>query len=418
MRDQDFGEQAFYREARGGSRGPLEGVRVLGVTKVWSGPLATCVLADLGADVISVELPEKRDGQVPPVIPGTELSWFRESVHRNKRSVALDLRADEGRARFLRLVSTADMVVENYRPGTLAEWGIGYDDCRRVRPDIVFVSVSGWGQYGPKTREPAYDPVVQAAGGWMAQNGLPGGSPVRAPTFLADELAGLHAAIGGLAALSHRDRTGEGQHVDVSMLDSLLFSSSGLPTLAATGAPPPRLGNETDFVVPSNVYACSDGHVYLAVALNKHWRALAEAMGRPELARAPGYRTNEERLADRDGINGIVADWCSARTVREVLSELSGRGLVVSAVRTFAEAAADPHVAARRTLVPTRLSDGTVVPLVAPPARFSRTPTGIRRGAPAPGADTAEVLAEAAVPERRPRPGKTDRADHADHQAN
>ncbi|WP_433241206.1 CaiB/BaiF CoA transferase family protein [Streptosporangium sp. CA-135522] len=387
-------EQDFHRESLSDSTGPLQGVRVLDVTKVWSGPLATCVLADLGADVVSVELPGGRDGQVPPDIPGTGLSWFRETVRRNKRSVGLDLREAEGRECFLRLVATADLVVENYKPGTLDGWGIGYEDCRRVRPDIVFVSVSGWGQYGPNAHLPAYDPVIQAAGGWMDLNGLPGSAPVRAPTFLADELAGLHAAIGALAALAHRTRTGEGQHVDVSMMDSLLFSSSGLPTLAATGAPPPRLGNETDFVVPSNVYACLDGHLYLAVALNKHWRALAEVMGRPELGGADGYATNKERLANRDEINRIVAGWCAGRTVSGAVAALSERGLVVAPVRTLTEAAADPHVAARGMLQETVLSNGSRAPLVGPPVKFSRTPTGIRRAAPAPGADTAEVLAE------------------------
>lgn len=389
-------EEDFYREARADIAGPLEGVRVLDVTKVWSGPLASCVLADLGADVIRIELPYGRDGQVPPEIPGTGLSWFRESVHRNKRSVGLDLRAAAGRERFLRLVATADVVVENYKPGTLDDWGAGYADCRTARPDIVFVSISGWGQFGPNTRLPAYDPVIQAAAGWMALNGTPEGPPVRSPTFLADELAGLHAAIGALAALAHRTRTGEGQHVDVAMMDTLLFGSSGLPTLAAAGAPPPRLGNETDFVVPSNVFACRDGHLYLAVAINKHWRALAEIVGRPELARADGFRTNEERLANRTEINEIVAGWCAGRTVSEAVAALSEPGLVVAPVRTLTEATADPHIAARGMLRETRLSNGTSAPLVAPPAKFSRTPTGIRRSAPAPGADTDDVLRELA----------------------
>jgi formyl-CoA transferase len=387
-------EEDFYRESRPDAVGPLEGIRVLDVTKVWSGPLASCVLADLGADVIRVELPHGRDGQVPPEIPGTGLSWFRQTVHRNKRSVGLDLREAADRERFLRLVATADVVVENYRPGTLDEWEVGYAHCRAARPDIVFVSISGWGQYGPNRRLPAYDPVIQAAGGWMALNGAPDGPPVRSPTFLADELAGLHAAIGALAALTHRARTGEGQHVDVAMMDSLLFSSSGLPTLAATGAPPPRLGNETDFVVPSNVYECRDGHLYLAVALDKHWRALTEIVGRPELARTDGFRTNRERLANRDAINKMIAEWCAERTVSAAVAALSERGLVVGPVRTFAAAAADPHVVARRMLRETRLSNGASAPLVGPPAKFSRTPTGIRRGAPEPGADTAEVLGE------------------------
>ena len=385
-------EQDFYAEARPGTPGPLEGVRVLDVTRVWSGPMATCVLADLGADVVSIEL--YADGEVPPQIPGTGRSWFRETVRRNKRSVRLDLRGSPGRAQLLRLVATADVVVENFKPGTLDGWGVGYRDCRTVRDDIVFVSISGWGQYGPNAGLPAYDPVIQAASGWMAQNGLPEGPPVRAPTFLADELAGLHAAIGALAALAHRARTGEGQHVDVSMMDVLLFSSSGLPTLAAAGAPPPRLGNETDFVVPSNVYQCQDGHLYLAVALNKHWRALAEVIGMPALAQAEGFRTNAERLASREAVNAIVSGWCAGQTVADAVAALSARGIVVAPVRTLAQAVADPHVAARRMLQDTVLCNGSRAPIVGPPVKFSRTPTRIRRGAPAPGADTAAVLAE------------------------
>jgi formyl-CoA transferase len=393
-------EQDFYADPRPGSPGPLEGVRVLDLTRVWSGPLATCVLADLGADVICIEL--HPDGEVPPRIPGTGLSWFRETVRRNKRSIQLDLRSSSGRDAFMRLVATADVVVENFKPGTLAGWGAGYQDCRSVRDDIVFVSISGWGQYGPNAHLPAYDPVIQAASGWMAQNGLPDGPPVRAPTFLADELAGLHAAIGSLAALAHRGRTGEGQHVDVSMMDVLLFSSSGLPTLAAAGAPPPRLGNETDFVVPANVYPCQDGYLYLAVALNKQWRALARVIGVPGLAEAEGFRTNAERLASRDAVNAIVAGWCAGRTVADAVSALSAAGIVVAPVRTMAQAVTDPHVAARAMLQDTVLSNGSSAPLVGPPVKFSRTPTRVRHGAPAHGADTAAVLAELAF---SPGPG-------------
>lgn len=389
-------EDEFYQDADPTSTGPLQGVRVLDVTKVWSGPQASCVLADLGADVIRVELAQGRDGMVPPDIPGTGLSWFRETVHRNKRSVDLDLRTPAGVADFLRLVRTADVVVENYKPGTLDGWGAGYRACREVRPDLVFVSVSGWGQYGPNAQLPAYDPAIQAASGWMSLNGLPDGPPVRAPTFLADELAGLHAAIGALAALAHRARTGEGQHVDVAMMDTMMFSSSGLHTLAATAAPPQRHGNETDFVVPSNVYPCQDGHLYLAVALNKHWRALTELLGRPELGTADGYRTNVERLGRREPINELVAQWCAGRTVADAVDALTARGLVAAPVRTMDQAVADPHVRARGMLQQTELSNGSFAPLVGPAVKFSRTPTRIRHGAPQPGADTDEVLAELA----------------------
>jgi formyl-CoA transferase len=384
--------EEFFREARDNLPGPLAGVRVLDVTKVWSGPLTSGILADLGADVVRIELPHGRDGEVPPEIPGTGLSWFRQTVNRNKRSVGLDLRDPGGRADFLRLVAGADIVVENFRPGILDGWGAGYADCRKVRPDVVFVSISGWGQYGPDAGLPAYDPVVQAAGGWMALNGEPGGPPVRAPTFIADELAGLHGAIGALAAMAHRTRTGEGQHVDVSMLDALLAGSCGLPTLAAAGAQVRRQGNATDFVVPSNVYRCHDGYLYLAVALNKHWRALAAVIGRPQLGRATGFASNADRLANREAVDAVVAEWCAGRPLAEAVTALRSADLVVAPVRTFADLVSDPQVMAREMLQPTQLHNGTRARIVGPPVKFSRTPTRVRRAAPMPGADTAEVL--------------------------
>lgn len=387
----------FFRRARTDGAGPLHGVRVLDATKVWSGPIATAVLADLGADVVRVELPGRPDGPPRPRIPGTALSWFRETVHRNKRSVGLDLREPADRDRFLRLVATADVVVENYKPGTLDGWGVGYEACRAAREDVVLVSISGFGQYGPDAHRPAYDPVVQASCGLMDLNGEPGGPPLRVPTFLADDVAGLYGAIGALAALAHRQRTGEGQHVDVAMVDCLLAASSGLPTLAATGAPPRRQGNETDFVVPSNVYACRDGHLYLTVALDRHWRELVVVLDRPELARADGFARAADRLRNRDAVNAVVAGWCRDRDVAVAVAALTARGLVVAPVRTLADAVADPHTAARGTLVDTVLSDGSVAPLVGPPLKFSRTPVGIRRGAPVAGADTDEVLADLAA---------------------
>ncbi len=382
----------FFRRARTDVGGPVHGIRVLDVTKVWSGPMTSAILGDLGADVIRVELPGRPDGPALPRIPGTRLSWFRETVHRNKRSIGLDLRVDADR--FLQLVATADVVVENYLPGTLDRWGVGYEACRAVRLDVVVVSISGYGQYGPDRERRAYDPAVQAASGLMALSGEPDGPPMRAPTFLADDVAALHGAIGALAALAHRSRTGEGQHVDVAMSDCLFSVASGLPTLAATGAPPQRFGNEHDFVVPSNVYACTDGHLFLAVALDRHWRALAEAIDRPELGAAAGFATAAERLTNRVAVNAVVAQWCAGQTLNGALSRFVGHGLVVAPVRTLSEAVADPGVVARGVLAPTPLSDGTVVPLVAPPVKFSRTPTRIRHAAPVPGADTDEVLAE------------------------
>jgi formyl-CoA transferase len=351
-------------------------------------------LADLGCDVIRVEMPRNRAGQVPPAIPGTGLSWFHQTVNRNKRSVGLDLRVPAAREVFLRMVTTADVVVENFLPGTLDEWGIGYADCRAARPDIVFVSISGYGQFGPDAGRRGYDPIVLAASGWMSLNGSPDGEPVRAPTFLADDLAGLHGAIATLAALRHRDTTGEGQHVDIAMLDSVHFSSDGFLTLAATGVPLRRLGDEAEFIAPANTYPCVDGHVYVVVALDRHWRVLAEIIDRPELATAPGFATNDERRSNRDKVNDVIADWCAALPVLEVVRRLEGAGLAAGAVRTFAQAAADPHVRARDMLQDTELSNGTRAPITGPAAKFSRTPTRVRTGAPVAGAHTEQVLTE------------------------
>jgi formyl-CoA transferase len=407
----------FYREARHDLTGPLHGIRVLDVTTVWSGPMASSLLADLGADVIRVEMPGNRAGQVPPEIPGTGLSWFHQTVNRNKRSVGLDLRVPAARAVFLRLVPTADLVVENFLPGTMDRWGIGYTGCRGVKADIVFVSISGYGQYGPDAGRRGYDPIVLAGSGWMAVNGEPDGAPLKAPTFLADDLAALHGAVAALAALHHRDRTGEGQHVDVAMLDSVLHASDGYLTLAATGVPVARHGAEAEFLVPANTFRCADGRVYLAAALDRQWRALAGVLGRPDLARAAGFATNDERRANRAAVNDVIGRWCAGRTVAEVVDRLTAAGLAAGPVRTFAQAAADPHVRERDMLQDTELSNGTRAPITGPAAKFSRTPTRVRAGAPRAGAHTEEVLGELGVPDeemaalyaagaiRRPQPG-------------
>jgi formyl-CoA transferase len=384
----------FYREARRDLTGPLHGVRVLDLTTAWSGPMATCVLADLGCDVIRVEMPRNRAGRIPPAIPGTGLSWFHQTVNRNKRSLGLDLRVPAGREVFLRLVRTADLVVENFRPGTLDGWGVGYPDCRRVRPDVVLVSISGYGQYGPDASRRGYDPVVLAASGWMALNGDADGAPAKAPTFLADDLAGLHGAIAALAALRHRDATGEGQHVDVAMLDSVLFSSDGFLTLGATGVPLRRWGDQAEFIVPAGSYRCADGTVYLVAALDRHWRGLAELIGRPELARAPGFATNDARRENRAAVNEVVAAWCRPRPVVEAVAALERIGLAAGPVRTFPEAAADPHVRARDMLQETELSNGTRAPITGPAAKFGRTPTRVRTGAPRAGEHSEQVLGE------------------------
>lgn len=390
---------AFYREALEGRTGPLEGTRVLDLTTAWAGPMAACVLGDLGCDVIHVDLPGTAGGtNFPPNLPGTDISYAHATVNRNKRSITCDLRRPEGVDLLMELVAVTDIVVQNFKPGTLDGWGIGYEQCRAANPAIIYVSLSGYGQYGPRSPLPGYDPAALAYGGWMSLNGTVDGPPNKAPTFLADDLAGLHGAIGALGALHHRRLTGEGQHVDVALLDALMFQSCGQLTLGALAMDQPRRGNEVGTHVPSNNFRCADGGwVYLGVALDGHWQKLAAAVGEPDLATAPGFATNAERVANRQLCNALVGRWCADRTTDELLALTAAIGVVCAPVRTYRDAAADPHLHERDMLIPTTQSDGSVFPVTGPAAKFSRTPTTVRSGAPAVGAHTDEVFGEVGV---------------------
>jgi crotonobetainyl-CoA:carnitine CoA-transferase CaiB-like acyl-CoA transferase len=388
-------KSVFFAEALPGSVGPLAGIRVVDFSTSWSGPMASCVLADLGADVIKVEVPGGEvTRRLPPDLPGTKLGYVNQAANRNKRSMTIDLHVETGRRLFLDLVATADVVVENFRTGALDAWGIGYEHCRAMKPDIVFVSITGWGQYGPLCERAGYDPAAQAFSGWMALNGEPDGNPTKAATWICDDFAGLHAAISALAALRYRDETGEGQHVDVSLLDVVLFQSNGNPTLAAMGHPLRRLGSEVESAAPVNTFACADGHIYLAVVVDAHWAILCQVMGRPDLGHAAGFATVRERTANRHTVNEVVAGWFATQLVDDALGLVGSAGITIARVNTLAEALADPHVAARGMLTDTKLEDGSIAPLVSPPVKFSRTPTTIRMAAPALGAHNAELLDE------------------------
>jgi formyl-CoA transferase len=391
---------AFYRDARHDLPGPLAGVRVLEATTSWAGPMAACVLADLGADVIKVEVPSgEMTRHLPIKVPGTSLSFLNQAVNRNKRSLSLDLHEPAAREVFLGLAARSDVVVENFRAGALAAWGVGYEDCKAVKPDIVYVSISGFGQFGPESHRASYDPIAQAMSGWMALNGQPDGPPTKGPTYVCDDLAGLHGAIGAIAALRHRDQTGEGQHVDSSLLDAVLFQSNGYLTLAAMGEPTPRMGSEVDVTCPVNIFACREGHVYLAVAIDPHWRKLCEVMGRPDLATAPGFATNAERVANRAAVNGAVEAWTSGYLADDVQKLLGEAGLAVAKVDTYEEASRNPHVLDRDMLQDTVLEDGSVGALTGPAVKFSRTPTRVRHAAKVVGADNGDILAELGLDE-------------------
>jgi formyl-CoA transferase len=399
MPERDPERDWFYRDATPGCDGPLQGIRVLDVTTTWAGPRCSGALADCGAEVIKIELrdPPEVARRLPPMLPGIDPpeSYFNATVNRNKKNLCLDLRKPEGREILLRLAGTADVFVENFKKGTLASWGCGYEDLRAVSPEIVYVSITGFGQYGPYSHLPGYDPTAQAMSGFMHLNAQDDAAmPLKAPIFLADEIAGLHGAMAAMAALLYRERSGTGQHIDISLLDAMIDSCTGLHTLAARGVPTPRLANTYSFAAPANAYRCSDGWVHAGALLDSHWQRIARLVGRPELAEHPDYAAIPDRIARRDEVDAILADWCSKRTREEVIRAFEEAQVVAAPVLTPAETIADPHVKAREAIAEVATDRGQRLRLPAPAAKFSRTPVRVRAPAPAPGAHTQDILGQ------------------------
>ena len=379
----------FYKNARLDRNGPIDGISVLDVTTTWAGPMAGCVLADLGADVIKVEHPNGDVGRrLLPKLPGRDLGIPAETVHRNKRCITLDLAKPKGRDLFLQLAADVDVVIENFKPGTMTRWGVGYEEVRAAKPNIVYVSISGFGQFGPLSHLPGYDPVAQNFSGWTSLNGAPDGGPTKAPTFLGDDLAGLHGAIGALAALRHRDATGEGQQVDVALVDSMIFQCNGQLTAGASGIEAQRWGNQFNLATPVNLYPTLDDIVFIGVLLDSHWVEMCSMIGSESLSTL-GLM---ERLERRAEINAALGEWCAQHTTADILRACAERGLPATAVNTFAQAADHEHVRARDMLQEVPLSDGQIAPLTGPAAKFSRTPTQIRSPAPVIGQNNTDIL--------------------------
>ncbi len=401
MSESDNGPREFFREARNDLDGPLHGVRVLEVTSTWAGPRCAGMLADYGADVVKVELVDSPDvsHRLPPFLEDADppVSFFDAAVNRNKRNIALDLKRPPGRDIFLRLAQTADIIVENFRPGRMADWGCGYEQVRAIKPDIVYVSISGYGQYGPYRDRAGYDPTAQAMSGLMWLNAIGDAPPMKTPVYISDELAGLHAAFATLAALRHRDAHGEGQLIDVSLVDATVASCTGQPTLAAHGLPTPRLGNTYPFGAPANVYQCRDGWLYAGVLLDAHWVKLSALLGRAELGTHPDYATIPARVKRRAELDAMLGAFCAARNRQEVIDEIASIGLSVEQILTPSEMIEDPHIRARETIQSARQPSGKEIRTEGPPAKMSKTPVRVRRPAAQHGADTDEVLDAAGI---------------------
>jgi crotonobetainyl-CoA:carnitine CoA-transferase CaiB-like acyl-CoA transferase len=374
--------------------GALAGIRVLELGHVIAGPFCGQLLGDLGADVVKVEAPEAGDVLRQWGWGGDrgDSLWWRVAG-RNKRSVTIDLRRPEGQELIRRLAREVDVVVENFRPGTLERWGLGYDQLSAANPGLVLVRISGFGQDGPYAGRAGYAAIGEAMGGLRALTGYPDRPPVRVGVSLGDSLAGLMGALGALAALHARGRTGRGQVVDASIYESVLAVTEALvPEWQVAGRHRERSGPTLPGVAPSNVYPARDSQVLIAANQDSVFGRLAAAMGQPELAADPRFASHQARGRHMAELDQRIAAWTADRPAAEVLALLHDAGVPAGLVYQPGDMLADPHFRARRSLVELPDPDHGHVTMAAVAPRLSETPGGVRWAGPALGRHTAEVL--------------------------
>jgi crotonobetainyl-CoA:carnitine CoA-transferase CaiB-like acyl-CoA transferase len=377
--------------------GPLAGLRVLDLTRALSGPFATMVLGDLGADVIKVEDIWHGDDtrRWGPPFQGDDAAYFL-SVNRNKRGLSVNMKAPAGRDIVRRLAAGSDILVENFRPGTAARLGVGYAELARDNPGLIYASISGYGQTGPSAHLPGYDAVAQAVSGMMSVTGEPDGEPVRSGTSSADVGAGMWALIGILAALHARETTGQGQLVDVSLLDGqLAWLTYVAGKYFATGVTPGRHGSAHESLTPYQVFPTADAPLMVAVGSDGLWRRFTSATGLDELADDPRYATNPDRVRNRDTLIPLLTETLAAKGCAEWTDLLNAAGVPAGPVNTVPAALAQPQVAARDMVVEVEHPVAGTLKMLGSPLKLSAQPASIRRPPPVLGEHTDEVLAEA-----------------------
>jgi formyl-CoA transferase/CoA:oxalate CoA-transferase len=352
------------------------------------------LLADMGAEVIKVEDPRGGDDvrTYPPMVDGWS-SYFL-GLNRNKKSVAIDLKTPGGRDALNRLVKRADVLVENFKPGSFARLGFGYDALSAVNPGLVYCSISGYGQTGPRSQLSGYDPVIQAECGLMSITGFPDGAPTRSGIAITDFLAGLHANQGILLALLERARTGLGRRIDIALFDSMLSAlTMAAGIFEATGRVPDRLGNAHASIAPYEVFAARDGLIMICAGNDRLWRALCEAIGRGDLVDDPRFRTNADRVRERPALRGRLEASFAAMTVDDLVDRLERRSVPCGRVRTVAEALTDPQVRARDMLLEIDVPAHGAFHVLGNPVKLSGAAPIAASAPPALGEHTSQVLA-------------------------
>jgi formyl-CoA transferase len=382
---------------------PLKGVRVIEMGQLIAGPFAGKTLGDFGADVIKIEAP---DGGDPlrnwrMMKEGTSVWWQVQS--RNKRSLALDLRSGEGQEIARKLVAEADVLIENFRPGTLEGWGMGWDVLSQLNPGLIMLRISGYGQTGPYRDLPGFGMIGEAMGGLRHLTGEPGRVPVRCGVSIGDTLAALHGVIGILTALYHRKvNGGQGQVIDVALHEAVFnVMESLIPEYSAFGAVREPGGSALPGIAPSNAYRCRDGIVLVAGNGDSIFKRLMHAIGRPDLAEAPDLANNAGRVARVDEIDGAIGAWTAEHGVAEVLDTLGQARVPAGKVYTARDIAEDPHYRARDMILTQTTRDGYDVEVPGIVPKLMGTPGGIRSAAPHLGEDTDVVLREVGLTEEQ-----------------
>jgi crotonobetainyl-CoA:carnitine CoA-transferase CaiB-like acyl-CoA transferase len=376
------------------SHPPLSGLTVVDLTRVLSGPYCTMLLGDMGGRVIKVEQPGRGDDTRawgPPFVGG-ESAYFL-SINRNKESITLDLKHPQGRRILDALLDRADVLVENFRPGTMERLGLGYDQVAARWPRLVYCSISGFGQTGPRREEPGYDAVIQAEGGLMSITGAADGPPYRLGVAIADIVSGMFAAQGVAFALLARERTGRGQRVDIGMLDAtaaLLTYQAGI--YFATSRTPGRLGNRHPTIVPYETFPAADGDFVVAVGNDEQWRRFCDVIGAAELKDDERFATNRGRVGNYDVLRPLLVRCLSARPRAIWVSSLKAAGVPCGAVREIAEVLQDEHLQARDMIASIEHAAAGVVRLLGIPIKLSDTPGAVRTAPPMLGQHTDAIL--------------------------
>ncbi len=384
--------------------GALDGLVVLDLSRILAGPTCTQMLGDLGATVWKIENPATKGDDTrawgPPFATDqdgkdTDLSAYFMSANRNKQSVAVDIATPEGQETIRQLAARADVVIENFKPGGLAKYGLDHDSLRAKHPELIYCSISGFGQTGPNREKPGYDLMAQGFGGIMSLTGDPEGAPMKVAVGIADVMCGMYATIGILAALRHRDHTGEGQHVELALVDTQMawLINEGVNFLTS-GNLPTRRGNGHPNIVPYDVFEVSDGHVIIAVGNDAQFRRFCDFIARPYLAEHKDYATNPARLVNRQALVPQISEAMQAFTLQEVIAGLEALKVPVGPVNTLDLALGSDQAKARDMVIEMPQHDAGSVRLLGNPLKFSATPVTYRTAPPTFGAHTAEVLAQ------------------------